>query len=117
MSVREVLESGMLAVIVTAMIGSALAAATLLSSAIGFLHLPTAVTTAIGTLDLSPFALIALLTALYVVLGCVLDGIAMVLMNVPVILQLAVATGFYTVWFGVYLVLVVGIGRTSCGER
>jgi tripartite ATP-independent transporter DctM subunit len=112
-SVREVLESGMRAVIVTAMIGSALAAATLLSTAIGFLHLPQAVTTAIAALDLSPFVLIAMLTVLYVLLGCVLDGIAMVLMTVPVILPLVVANGFDPIWFGVYLVLVVEMGLVT----
>ena len=61
-------------------------------------------------LGLAPPVLMLLLVVFYVVLGCFLDGIGMVLVTVPILLPLVVANGFDPVWFGVLLVIVVEIG-------
>lgn len=112
-TLRQFYDSAMSAVVVTSMIGSAFAGAALLASAIGFLHLPHLVSEGIAALELSPIALIALLTVVYVLLGCVLDGISMILMTVPITLPLLLANGFDPVWIGVYLVLLVEIGMVT----
>jgi tripartite ATP-independent transporter DctM subunit len=110
---RALYDAAMSAVLTTAMIGSALAAAALLASAIGFLHLPHKISTAITTLQLSPVTLLAVLTVIYLFLGCVLDGISMILMTVPITLPLLVASGFDPIWVGVYLVLMVEAGMVT----
>jgi C4-dicarboxylate transporter, DctM subunit len=76
------------------MIGSAVAAAALLATAVGFLHMPQMVSVAIAELALSPLQLILLLTLIYIVMGCVLDGISMILMTVPIVLPPLLANGF-----------------------
>lgn len=65
---------------------------------------------AIGNLGVAPLAIMLILVAFYIVLGCFLEGIGMVLVTVPVLLPLVIANGFDPVWFGVLLVLVVEIG-------
>jgi C4-dicarboxylate transporter DctM subunit len=64
----------------------------------------------ISALGLSPLAVMLLLIAFYVFLGCFLEGIGMVLVTVPVLLPLVISTGYDPIWFGVLLVIVVEIG-------
>lgn len=110
---RNLYESAMSAVLTTSMIGSAFAGAALLATAIGFLHMPQLVAEAIAVLDLTPLALLLMLTVIYILLGCVLDGISMILMTVPITLPLLIANGFDPVWIGIYLVLMVEIGMVT----
>lgn len=112
-TLADLYRTGMNAVLTTAMIGSALAAAAVLATAIGFLHLPQMLSEAIVALNLSPMMLLLLLTLIYVMLGTVLDGISMVLMTVPIVLPLLTTAGFDPIWIGVYLVLMVEIGLVT----
>lgn len=64
----------------------------------------------INALGLPPLAVMLLLVAFYVFLGCFLEGIGMVLVTVPVLLPLVLSTGYDPIWFGVLLVIVVEIG-------
>ena len=47
---------------------------------------------------------------IYIVLGCFLDGIGMILVTVPIFFPLVIENGFDPVWFGVMLVVVIEIG-------
>lgn len=64
----------------------------------------------IGGLGIRPTGVMIMLVLFYVVLGCFLEGIGMVLVTVPILLPLVLANGFDPVWFGVMLVIVVEIG-------
>lgn len=64
----------------------------------------------IATLGVQPLVVMLLLVVFYIVLGCFLEGIGMMLVTVPVLLPLVIANGFDPVWFGVLLVIVVEIG-------
>jgi len=76
-----------------------------LSVAMGYLHVPQQVCNAIGALNLSPYALIALLTLFYIALGAFLDGISLMVMTLAIVLPLVVGAGFDPVWFGVFLIM------------
>jgi C4-dicarboxylate transporter, DctM subunit len=64
----------------------------------------------ISAAGLSPLAVMLILIAFYIFLGCFLEGIGMVLVTVPVLLPLVMSTGYDPIWFGVLLVIVVEIG-------
>lgn len=113
LTLADLYRTAMRAIMTTAMIGSALAAAALLTTAVGFMHLPQLLAEGIGALDLSPMALLALLTLVYILLGTVLDGIPLVLMTVPVTLPLLLMGGFDPIWVGIYIVLMVEIAIVS----
>ncbi|MGU3575594.1 TRAP transporter large permease [Brucellaceae bacterium C25G] len=91
----------------SAMVCSILIAAALLSSAIGYLHIPANVARAIGEMNLSPWSLLLVLSLFYLILGFFLDGTSIVVMSLPIALPLALQAGFDPIWFGVYLVLMV----------
>jgi len=97
----------MSAVRTTSMIGILLVGAAFLTTAIGFLGVPRALVAWIAELGLSPMMLIVAMVILYIILGCFLDGISMIVMTLPLALPLAQAAGFSPLWFGIFLIVAV----------
>ena len=95
------------------MIGLILAGAAFLTLAMGFVGLPRQLAEFIGALNLSPFALIVALTLFFLVLGCFLDGISMVVLTIGVMLPTVQAAGIDLIWFGVFIVLVVEMAQIT----
>ena len=95
------------------MIGLILAGAAFLTLAMGFIGLPRQLAEFIGSLNLPPFGLMMLLMAFFVVLGCFLDGISMVVLTVAVLLPTVQKAGFDLIWFGIFIVLVVEMAQIT----
>ncbi len=95
------------------MIGLILAGAAFLTLAMGFVGLPRHLAEFITALQLSPFALVIALTLFYLVLGCFLDGISMVVLTIGVLLPTVQAAGFDLIWFGVFTVLLVELAQIT----
>jgi C4-dicarboxylate transporter DctM subunit len=81
------------------MIGLILAGAAFLTLAMGFIGLPRHLAEFIGGLNLSPLMLIAMLIGFFIVLGCFLDGISMVVLTMSVLLPTVEKAGFDLIWF------------------
>ncbi|MDO7739519.1 MAG: TRAP transporter large permease subunit, partial [Burkholderiaceae bacterium] len=64
-------------------------------------------------LQLSPFSLVIALTLFFLVLGCFLDGISMVVLTISVLLPTVQAAGLDLIWFGVFIVLVVEVAQIT----
>jgi tripartite ATP-independent transporter DctM subunit len=95
------------------MIALILAGAAFLTLAMGYIGLPRHLAEWIGGLGLSQFALIVALLVFYVILGCFLDGISMVVLTMGVILPTVEKAGIDLVWFGIYIVLVVEMAQIT----
>src|SRR3546814_16266537 len=54
-----------------------------------------------------------MLVVVYIILGCILEGLSMIVMTLPITLPLVVAAGFDPIWFGVFLVLVVEMAQIT----
>lgn len=64
-----------------------------------------------GSLDLPAFAVMGFILLIYLVLGCFIDALALVLLTIPIFYPIAVETlGYDPIWFGVIIVLVVAMG-------
>ncbi len=72
-----------------------------------------ALTDFVAGLDLAPHVVLLCVLLLYVVLGCVMDSIAMLLLTVPVVFPVILAAGFDPIWFGVVTVIAVELGLTT----
>lgn len=90
-----------------------LLAAAVLSTALGYLHVPTMVAASIGEMQLSPYMLIFILAVMYAGLGLMLDGISMIVMSLPITLPLVLQAGFDPVWFGIFLILMVELAQIT----
>ena len=89
------------------MIALILAGASFLTLSMGYIGLPRHLAEYVSSLGLSPFMLILVLSAFFIVLGCFLDGISMVVLTMGVILPTVQAAGIDLLWFGIFIVIVV----------
>lgn len=95
------------------MIALILAGSSFLTLAMGYIGLPRHLAQWITSLALAPWALIAALTLFFILLGCFLDGISMVVLTMAVLLPTVQAAGFDLIWFGVFVVLVVEMAQIT----
>ena len=106
-------ESLMGATRLSCMIALILAGAAFLTLAMGFTGLPRHLAEWIDSLDMSPGMLIFALSAFYIVLGCFLDGISMVVLTMAVIMPTIERAGFDLIWFGIFIVVVVEMAQIT----
>lgn len=95
------------------MIALILAGAAFLTLAMGYIGLPRHLAEWIGSLGLAPWQLLAVLLVFYVVLGCFLDGISMVVLTMGVIMPTVQKAGIDPLWFGIFVVLVVEMAQIT----
>ncbi|MGE4617283.1 MAG: TRAP transporter large permease subunit [Gammaproteobacteria bacterium] len=101
------------AVRTTSMIGLIVAGAFFLSVAMAFLGVPQLIATAIAGLELGPISLILVLIVFYAALGCIMEGLSMIVMTLPITLPLILQAGFDKIWFGIFLVVVVEMAQIT----
>ncbi|MTI83137.1 MAG: TRAP transporter large permease [Firmicutes bacterium] len=64
-----------------------------------------------GSLPLPPFAVMAIILFIYLILGCFIDALALILLTIPIFYPIVVTTlGYDPIWFGVIIVMVVAMG-------
>jgi tripartite ATP-independent transporter DctM subunit len=95
------------------MIALILAGAAFLTLSMGYIGLPRHLAEWIATLGLSQFELLLVLMLFYIVLGCFLDGISMVVLTMGVILPTVQKAGIDLIWFGIFIVLVVEMAQIT----
>ena len=95
------------------MIALILAGASFLTLSMGYIGLPRHLAEWIGAMGLSPFLLIVALMVFYIILGCFLDGISMVVLTMGVILPTIQKASIDPIWFGIFIVLVVEMAQIT----
>ena len=90
---------------VTAMIMLIAAAAFYLNFVLGLMGVPQALANFASQLGTSQLTMLLVLTVFYLILGCFLDALAMVIGTIPIVFPLITALGIDAVWFGIYLVV------------
>jgi C4-dicarboxylate transporter DctM subunit len=113
LSWRTFTESLMGATRLYCMIALILAGAQFLTLSMGYIGLPRALAEWIGSLGLPQFGLILALMAFFVILGCLLDGISIVVLTMGVLLPTVQAAGIDLIWFGIFLVLVIEMAQIT----
>jgi len=101
------------AVRTSTMIFFILLGAAFLTSAMSFTGLPAALAEWIAGAKLPAWGLITALTVLFIILGCFLDGISIVLLTTSVIMPAVQAAGIDLLWFGIFIVLVVEMAQIT----
>lgn len=78
-----------------------------------FSGLPSDLAQVISSSGLSTYGLIAVLTLFFILLGCFLDGISIVVLTTSVVLPSVIAAGIDPIWFGIYLIIVVEMAQIT----
>jgi len=84
--------------------------AMILSTAISQIGMPRQLINWISTLDVSPLVIMGVIIVMYIAMGTVLDGIAMMLMTLPFVYPIVTMLGYDGIWFGVFMCLVAEVG-------
>ena len=113
LSWRNFLDSLAGATRLSCMILFILAGAAFLTKAMALTGIPAALASAVAAADLGPYAIIAILTVVYLILGTALDGVSMIVLTTSVVVPMVQTAGFDLVWFGIFIILLVEIAEIS----
>lgn len=110
---RMLFETALETVSVTAFILLIVVGASILSWVFDYLRLPHEFVSLVKDAKVSPWMIVVLVSAIYIVLGMFIESISMMLMTIPVTFPVMMALGFDPIWFGIYLVIMVEVGLVT----
>jgi C4-dicarboxylate transporter DctM subunit len=117
---RKVLECFYDTAVTSGMIFMIFLGADIMNSALALSQFPAVLSGMVKELGVPPLAVVAGILALYVVLGCVMDELSMILLTLPIFLPTLIGldlfglpTDLKLIWFGVLVLMVVGIGLVA----
>ncbi len=90
-----------------------LAGAAFLSSTMAFTGIPRAMAEWVASLHVSSYSLLAVLAAIYLVLGCLIDGISMIVLTMTIVLPMIDAAHIDLIWFGIFVTILVEIAQIT----
>jgi tripartite ATP-independent transporter DctM subunit len=85
----------------------------IMSQAVSILGLPQQVMKGIVDLGVSPYVVLLLIVAMYLVLGCFFDGVSLMLMTIPLAYPVMTGVGFDAVWLGVIITILIEVGMLT----
>ncbi|MCL4768529.1 MAG: TRAP transporter large permease subunit [Hyphomicrobiaceae bacterium] len=104
---RSFSEGLMSAMVTSTMIMLIVAGATFLTAAMGYTGLPRHLVAWVTSFELSVGGLLMALTVVFLILGCFIDGISIVVLTTAILLPTVEAAGIDLIWFGIFMVLIV----------
>ncbi len=100
-------------VYLTSMVFIILIGATLFGKFLAMSRIPAQLTSIVTDLDVSPYIIIAIILLIFFILGLFLEGIAILVLTLPIVYPLIISLGFDGIWFGVIMVLVFVMGTIT----
>ena len=73
-------------------------------------QVPQNLTAFLSELGLGRYGVLALIMVMYLILGCLMDAMAMIILTVPIVFPIIVQLGFDPIWFGIIIVMTVELG-------
>ena len=110
LSRADILRSLLEATRTTAAVFTVLIGAILFGYFLTITQTPQKVSEFLGALGLGAYGILALIMLMYLVLGCLMDALAMIILTIPIVFPVIKALGFDPIWFGVIIVMTVELG-------
>ena len=104
---KDFMEGLMSAMRTSCMISFIIACAACLTIAVAFVDIPRALASWVAAMNLSPYALLAVLAVFMLILGCFLEGISIIVLTSSVMLPMVQAAGIDLLWFGICVVVLI----------
>jgi len=87
-----------------------IAAAVIFGNFLAVTRIPFNIATWIGGFDLPPYMIMAAIIAVYLIGGCIMDALALVMLTIPIFYPVVTDLGYDPIWFGIIIVLVTQMG-------
>jgi len=113
MTWRIFVDSLMAAAVTSSMVFLIVIGSSVFSSFLTVTGMTTALKDVVTSSGVSPLAVLLIILAVYLLLGCFMESLGMVLLTVPVFYPIVVQLGFDPIWFGILLVMVVELGLVT----
>ncbi|WP_300458199.1 TRAP transporter large permease [Desulfobacula sp.] len=95
---------------ISCMVIMLIAGATVFGHFLALTRIPLELATAVGTLDLPPWIIIGLICFIYLLGGCFIDSMALIMLTIPIFYPIVLNLGYDPIWFGIIIVLVTHMG-------
>lgn len=113
LSLKTLHEAAIATVRTSSMLALITSGGAFLSVTFNYLQIPTYVVGLVNGAELSPTAIVLVLLVIYLFLGCILDGMSMIVVTLPIALPAVVAAGWDPLWFGVFLVVTIEMAQLT----
>lgn len=113
MTIARFLEALLDTVKTTAMVFFILIGAHFFAPFLALTRIPVDLADAVGNLAIPALAILLVIIAAYIVLGTFMEGFAMMVLTVPIVLPIIMTLGYDPIWFGIIMVLVLEMGLIS----
>lgn len=100
-------------VLTTSMIGLIVIGAQVFGYFITITQVTQSLVAFVGAQEISPYLVLAFIVVLYLVLGCFLDQLSILILTVPIVLPVVVSLGFDPIWFGIIVILLAEVGMVT----
>jgi C4-dicarboxylate transporter, DctM subunit len=75
--------------------------------------IPQVLAETVSGFNLNPFITMVIILIVYIILGCFIDSMPLILLTVPVFYPVIIKLGFDPIWFGIIIVIVAGMGAIT----
>lgn len=99
--------------ILFASIGFIVLGATILSQSVSVLGVPQSILEAAIDSGLGKYGIFTVIIIIYVLFGCIFDGLSLMIMTLPIVFPLLVGLGFDPIWIGVIITIMIEIGQVT----
>ncbi|QOL79434.1 TRAP transporter large permease [Pseudooceanicola spongiae] len=106
-------EAAKSSIVTSATVMLILISAHLINPFLALTHIPTLIGEYLSALDVAPMVVLGLILLTYLVLGCFLEGFAMLVLTMPIFFPVITQLGMDPIWFGVLVVLTLEMGLIS----
>ena len=114
---KMLLRAGENTLIVSGMMYCMLAGANVFGKFFTLTRIPTTLGALVSSLDVPTVLVVLIITVIYLVLGCFIDALPLMLLTAPIFLPVVQVLGYDAVWFGCYVVVLMGPGRDNASHR
>lgn len=106
-------ESLLSATRISCMIAFIIACAAVLSIAMAVLNIPQTLAQWVEGFGLSPYMLLVVLSVFFIILGCFLEGISILVLTSAVVLPMVQSAGIDLLWFGIYMIILIEMAQIT----
>ena len=94
-------------------IGFIVLGAAILSQSVSILGIPQSILEMAINSNLGTYGIFALIILIYVLFGCIFDGLSLMIMTLPIVFPLLTGLGFDPIWIGVIITVMIEIGQVT----
>lgn len=112
-TVKKLLEAFYRSVQLYAAIGLVIVGATILAQSVAILGVPQAILESAAASGLGKYGVLTVIVLTYLILGCIFDGLSLMIMTLPIVFPLLTGLGFDPIWLGVMVTIMIEIGQVT----